>query len=58
MTVRELVQKLLLEAPSLDTEVFISEVTEDDDLIDFEIIRIDNDGMFNGINIDLKERQW
>jgi phosphoribosylformimino-5-aminoimidazole carboxamide ribonucleotide (ProFAR) isomerase len=53
MTVREFIQKLLLESPSLDATVYISEVT-DDGLIDFEITRIDNDGMFNGINIDLK----
>ena len=55
MTVRELVQALLLEAPSLDSDVFISDVTEDD-LVDFDITRISNDGMYTGLNIDLKKK--
>jgi len=54
MTVRELVQALLLEAPSLDAEVYVSEVIGDN-LVDFDITRISNDGMNYGLNIDLKK---
>jgi len=54
MTVRELIAKLVEQAPNIDATVYISK-ENDDDLDDFEIIRIDNDGMENGINIDLKQ---
>ena len=57
MTVRELVMKLMEEAPHIDAEIYISmeHVTDTKDLDEFAIIRIDNDGMNDGINIDLKQ---
>jgi len=57
MTVRELVMKLIEEAPHIDATIYISKESdiETKDLDEFAIIRIDNDGMNDGINIDLKQ---
>ena len=54
MTVRDLVQKLLLEAPSLDSEVYIQQYeNKDDDPIDFDIQSIDNRGTRDAVFIDI-----
>ena len=57
MTVRELIAKLVEQAPSIDAMVYISKESDDEtkDLDEFRIIRIDNDGMNDGINIDLEQ---
>ena len=57
MTVRELIAKLIEQAPDIDATIYVSKESDDEtkDLDEFKIIRIDNDGMNDGINIDLEQ---
>ena len=57
MTVRELIAKLVEQAPDIDATIYVSKESDDEtkDLDEFKIIRIDNDGMNDGINIDLEQ---
>lgn len=54
MTIRELVQKLLSEAPDLDADVYINEPINDIENKEFIITAIDNGGSDDSVSIILK----
>lgn len=61
MTVRDFVQKILLESPDLDADIYIVEKLDIpdiyDDFNDYEIESISNDGANDGLFIQIKRWQ-
>lgn len=55
MTVRDLIQKLLLEMPSLDARVYIGKNVDDLDVDSYEIVSVSNEGTNDGVFIKLKD---
>ena len=55
MTVRELVQTLLLEAPDLDAEIYISKKLDDIESKSYNIVSISNEGSNDGVFIEIKD---
>ena len=57
MTVRDLIQTLILEAPDLDAKVYIQKAIGEIELKDYVIQSIDNWGSNDGIFIEIKDWQ-
>ena len=55
MTVREFVQTILLEAPSLDAEMYVSKEIDDIECKSYTIIGIDSGGSNDGLKIYLED---
>ena len=55
MTVRNLIQELLLNSPDLDSEVYVQRFdTSNDDVYDYIIDKIDNYGSKDSVFIEIK----
>ena len=55
MTVRELVQTLLLEAPDLDADIYISKKLDDIESKNYNIVSISNEGTSDAVFIKIKD---
>lgn len=55
MTVREFVQTILLEAPSLDAEMYVSKEINDIECKSYTIIGIDSEGNNDSLKIYLED---
>ena len=58
MTVRDLIQTLLLSAPDLDAKVYIQKHWGEDTVKDYDVVMIDSWGSNDSIFIDIKDHQY
>ena len=55
MTVRELMQRLLLEAPDLNADVYINKKLDDIEYKDYSVVEIASHGSSDAIFIELED---
>ena len=53
MTVRELIQTLILESPDLDAEVYVEQPIDEIEVQSYEINKITNGGSNDGLFIEI-----
>lgn len=58
MTVRDLIQTLLLSAPDLDAKVYIQKHWGEENVKDYDVVMIDSWGSNDAIFIDIKDYQY
>lgn len=54
MTVRELIQQILSEAPDLDADVYINETLDFIDVREYEITHINSYGANDGLTLEIE----
>lgn len=53
MTVRDLIQTLLLQAPNLDAEVYVESRKDEIEMNSLKILRIDSEGSNDSLTIEV-----
>lgn len=58
MTVREMIQLLLLNSPNLDADVYISKPINEVESKSYSITSIDSHGNNDSIDIEIEDSKW
>ena len=55
MTVRELIQQVLLESPNLDATVYIQKWIDEVEVKDYDLVKITNGGTNDAVFVEVKD---